>query len=138
MRSSRTLVALVLVATARCGLGAEETLGVELNRLEAREDGCRVHLVVSNPTARAYTAYQLDLVFFDTDGVIASRLALETAPLRAKKTMVHEFDVPGLGCDKIGKLLLNDISACEVAEGEAGDCVASVALSSRLAVELAK
>jgi hypothetical protein len=111
---------------------------VELNRLEERADGCRVHLVLENSSARAYTSYQLDLVVFSSDGVISRRLALETAPLRANKTMVKEFELAGLSCNEVGRILLNDIPACASDVGEMDDCVTTTRVSSRASAALVK
>jgi hypothetical protein len=105
---------------------------------EEHADGCRVHLVVENASPRAYSSYRLDLVIFARDGVIARRLALETAPLRANKTMVKEFALNGLACAGVGRILLNDVSACVSAEVHMDDCVASTRISSRAAVAFVK
>ena len=111
---------------------------IELNRLEERAAGCRVHLVLENDAARAYTSYRLDLVIFDADGVIARRVAVETAPLRASKTMVKEFELVDLPCARVGRILLNDVTRCASAAGELENCVAATRLSSRSAVPFVK
>jgi len=111
---------------------------VELNRLEERSGGCRVHLVIENASARAFTSYRLDLVIFASDGIIARRVALEAAPLRARKTMVKEFELEDLACAGIGRILLNDISACSSEAGGTGDCVAATRTSSRTPVAFVK
>lgn len=115
-----------------------ESLHIELNRLEERDGGCRVHLVLTNASAHAYTSYRLDLVIFASDGVIARRLALETAPLRANKTMVKEFELAGLACRGVGRVLLNDVSACVSGDGDMDDCVASTRVSSRASATFVK
>ena len=130
---------LAVLAIASSSLAAEgDPLHIELNRLEQHGDGCRVHLVLENPAPRAYTSYRLDLVIFDAEGVIARRLALETAPLRANKTMVKEFELTGLPCKGVGRLLLNDVSACASPAGDLDDCVAATRVSSRNAVSFVK
>jgi len=115
-----------------------DALRIELNRLEERGDGCRVHLVLENTSARVYTSYQLDLVIFAVDGVIARRLALETAPLRANKTVVKEFELAGLSCERVGRILLNDVSACVSDAGERNDCVTATRVSSRASAPFVK
>ncbi|GMQ76777.1 MAG: hypothetical protein BMS9Abin01_2072 [Gammaproteobacteria bacterium] len=136
-----TVAALLFIALAAMLLPARaqtDALRIELNRLEQRGDGCRVHLVLENPGARVYTSYQLDLVIFAVDGVIARRLALETAPLRANKTAVKEFELTGLSCKQIGRILLNDVSACVSDAGDRDDCVTATRVSSRASVSLVK
>jgi hypothetical protein len=117
---------------------AGESLHIELNRLEDRDDGCRVHLVLENKSPRAYSSYRLDLVVFAADGIISRRLALEAAPLRASKTMVKEFELVGLACGRVGRILLNDVSACTSDAGDGDDCVAATRVSSRSSVGFVK
>jgi hypothetical protein len=97
-----------------------------------------VHLLLENPSERAYTSYQLDLVIFASDGVIARRLALEAAPLRARKTMVKEFELSDLPCKQVGRVLLNDVSQCASVAGERDDCVGEIRVSSRASVAFIK
>lgn len=115
-----TLVA--LPATAASGVS------VELNRLEPREQACRVSLVVGNPGEKAYDSLKLDLVFFDKDGVISRRIAVEAGPVRAAKTSVKLFDAADTACDAVSRVLLNDVTAC----GGEADCLGLVTTTSRV------
>lgn len=128
--------ALTVLSTASAF--AADPLGVELNRLEERDGSCRVYLVLSNPSPRSYEALKLDLVLFGPDGVIARRVAVDTAPLRPTKTTVKLFDVSGLPCTGIGSVLLNDVIECRGTDVSATDCVASVQPSSRSSVAFTK
>ena len=110
---------------------------LELNRLQAVDGGCRLHVVVSNTQARRHDTFQLDLVVFDGDGVIARRIALDASPVRPNKTSVYAFDVDGLDCERIGKVLLNDVIGCAT-ETAGSDCVAAVPVSSRAGVDFVK
>lgn len=136
--TASALLSIALAATLPPAAAETGQLHVELNRLEERGDGCRVHLVLENKSPRAYTSYRLDLVIFSSDGVISRRLALETAPLRANKTMVKEFELAGLSCKGVGRILLNDIPACASDAGELGDCVTTTRVSSRASVAFVK
>ena len=75
-------------------------------------------MVFENATARGFSALKLDLVMFDPGGVIVKRLAVDAAPLPPGKTRLQVFDVGGLPCEEIGRVLLNDVLACE-ADGAA-------------------
>lgn len=110
---------------------AETGVRLELNRLEPQGDACRAYLVIENATAEPYKSLKLDLFAFDTDGVIAKRLALETGPLAARKTGVKLFDFAGLPCERFSRVLLNDVVACETAGGARTDCLAQIATASR-------
>lgn len=107
---------------------------VELNRLEDAGAGCRLTLVVTNPGSQRFDELKLDLVLFDGDGVVARRLAVETGPVRANKTVVRLFDAADLSCAKIGRLLLNDVVACADEAGPVAGCVDRIATASRATV----
>ena len=136
------LAALIALPVAAPAAGKDEKKApaapaLELNRLQAVDGGCRLHVVVSNTQARRHDTFQLDLVVFDGDGVIARRIALDASPVRPNKTSVYAFDVDGLDCKRIGKVLLNDVIGC-AAESGGADCVAAVSVSSRAGVDFVK
>lgn len=107
---------------------------VELNRLEDAGGGCRLTLVVANPGDQRFEQLKLDLVLFDADGVVARRLAVETGPVRAKKTVVRLFEAADLPCAGIGRLLLNDVVACSGKDGPVPGCLDRLVTASRAAV----
>src|SRR3546814_11145369 len=75
---------------------------------------------------------------FGGDGVIAKRLAVEAAPLPAGKTSVRLFDMEGLACDGVSRVLLNDVLACRDDSGEREGCLAAIATSSRTDAEFVR
>lgn len=119
-----------LLACAVCALAAN-SVRVELNKLEPQDGACRAYLVFENQTEQSFSGLTLDLVMFDNEGVIAKRLAVNAAPLPASKTSVKLFDIEGLACTDIGKILINDALDCQDANGEVSDCVALIEPSSR-------
>lgn len=125
-------------ATAAAPVRAEPPLSVELNKLEQRDGACRAYLVILNGTKDAFDALKLDLVLFGSDGVIATRLALDAAPLAAGKTAVKPFDISGIECAAIGRVLLNDILSCASTAGARDDCVALIVTSSRASAPFVK
>jgi hypothetical protein len=107
-------------------------LRLELNRLEPVGEACRAYLVIENPSAEAYRSLKLDLFAFDTDGVIARRVALEAGPVPARKTSVKLFDFAGAPCERLSRVLLNDVIACEGGDGARADCLALVETRSKV------
>jgi len=112
-------------------LQADEGLRIELNKLEPRSSACRAYLLFKNGTDRTFSDFKLDLVLFDHDGIIANRIAVNIAPLRAGKTNVKLFDIDGMECSNIGRVLLNDVIACQDDKGERTDCVTLIEPASR-------
>jgi len=127
-------------ANAQDATPADSSEGVvlELNKLEKSEKGCRAYIVVSNTTQTTYDTYKLDLVLFQTDGVIGRRLALDLAPVRPDKRTVKLFDLEGANCDEIGSFLVNDVLDCKTPEGTASDCLARLKVKSLTKVEISK
>lgn len=117
-----------------CGAAAAAAVGVELNKLEPAGEACRAALVVFNGTEAAYQDLLLDMVIFDQESIVTKRLAVDVAPLPAGKTSVKTFDISGIGCDTIGRILLNDVTSC----GQNGSCLTLVDVTSRAATPFFK
>lgn len=130
MRALASVLAVLLVIAANAR-AEEETLTLELNKLEPNNEACRAYLVLENRVQSAFETLKLDLVMFDPDGVVAKRLAVETAPLPAGKTRLKVFDIGGLSCAQIGRLLLNDVLSCKDGSGTRNDCLALISTSAR-------
>ncbi|MTD94227.1 hypothetical protein GIW81_07745 [Hyphomicrobium sp. xq] len=113
-------------------------VSLELNKLEKSDKGCRAYVVVTNPTSTTYDAFKLDLVLFQTDGVIGRRLALDLSPVRPDKRSVKLFDLEGTQCDQIGSFLVNDVIECRAATGQADDCLARLKVKSLTKAQFSK
>jgi hypothetical protein len=127
---------IVILAPAMAADTAATTL--ELNKLEATDKGCRAHVVINNPGDAAYQSFKLDLVEFQSDGVIGKRLIVDLAPLKAQKKIVKSFELEGLACDKIGSFLINDVTECKAETGPVADCLKHLTLSTLTPVQLSK
>jgi hypothetical protein len=77
-------------------------------------------------------------VIFGKDEVIRQHLAMEAAPLPARKTSVKAFDLPGMQCTEMGRILFNDILGCARENQQGGACPPEVKLSSRAGIELVR
>ncbi|MEO1774984.1 MAG: hypothetical protein AAFS07_08530 [Pseudomonadota bacterium] len=124
------------LVSASAAFGDEASVRVELNKLEAQEGACQAFLVIENQTETPFDALVMDLVMFDPDGVIGRRLAVNIAPLRAKRTSVKVFAVQGLACEQIGRLLVNDVLECRAGEAEIDTCFDLLETASRTSVDM--
>lgn len=141
MNHRNLMQALLLLALgALAGIAAAQEIKLELNKLEPQPEtnACRAYLVFDNSAGPAIEALQLDLILFDRDGVIARRLAVDTAPLRAAKTTVKLFDIPDLACTDIRRVLINEVLECRDADGAHADCIERLTLSTRAETQLVK
>ena len=87
-------------ATAPAQPESSDGITLELNKLEKSDKGCRAYVVVTNTTTTAYEAFKLDLVMFQSDGIVGRRFALDLAPVRPDKRSVKLFDLDGAQCDE--------------------------------------
>lgn len=133
-------VALVALSVLVCGTAAaaDPPVRAELNKLEPADNACRAYLVLENASEIAFESLKLDLVMFDLDGIIAERLAVDAAPLPVGKTSLKVFDIVGLPCPQIGRMLLNDVVSCSDANGPRSDCVALLSAHTRGSVAFIK
>ena len=111
---------------------------VELNKLETHDGVCRTYLVLENRTESDFASLQLDLVTFDSAGIVARHLGVEMAPLPPAKTRLRVFDAAAQPCEKVGRLLLNDVIACADGSGAREDCLGLLSTSSRGGVAFIK
>lgn len=139
-KMARLAAAVMATAALTTFVNAQDTptVSLELNKLEKSEKGCRAYVVVSNPTQTSYDAYKLDLVLFQTDGIIGRRFALDLAPVRPDKSTVKLFDLDGTDCENIGKFLVNDVMECRADGAPAQDCLARLKVKSLTKVEISK
>ncbi|ANK82601.1 MAG: hypothetical protein TEF_18710 [Rhizobiales bacterium NRL2] len=132
------MIAFAVLALTGGAAAAAERLGLELNKLEPRDGACRAYIVIENGTPTAFESLKLDLVMFDREGIVAERLALEVGPLPAGKTSLKVFDVAGLACGQVGRVLLNEVLACDDGTGGRDGCMDLVETSARGGLEFIK
>ncbi|MGQ0673046.1 MAG: hypothetical protein ACT4N2_09245 [Hyphomicrobium sp.] len=139
-QSCRTAaIALVALLGICTGASAETpAIAVELNKLEQQDKGCRAYMVVTNKATSGYETLKLDLVMFQTDGVIGRRFTIDLGPIRPDKKVVKLFTLEGTPCDGVGSLLINDIVECKTDTGAADNCLAAMTLTSITKFQLSK
>lgn len=95
-------------------------------------------MVVNNPGETTYQSFKIDLVLFQTDGVIGKRFSIDLAPLKPRKKSVKLFEIDGIQCDKVGSLLINDVMECKADGGPVSGCLDSLKTSTLTNVQLSK
>ncbi len=126
------------LAAAGTAVAEEPRLLAELNKFEEVEAGCRSYFLFRNPTETAFAEFELSLAILDSDGVIDRLLTIDAAPLPAGRTTLKLFEIPDIGCNRIGEVLLHDISACVPQNAEPIDCFPLLDLSSKTSAPLIK
>jgi hypothetical protein len=111
-------------------------IALELNRLDDAGQGCRMSFVMRNATGVAIEALIIELVLFDGEGRVASVISIDPGLLPVGKTRVKQFDVAGLACRGVGRLLVNDVPVCKGEGLEPAACLAALEPTSRTGVPL--
>ena len=106
----------------------------DAKQLQAVPGGCDVCIVVGD----GLSALAIEVVSFDSDGIIGQRLAVELGALPAGKTLVRLFGIPETSCDRLAQLLLNEAVECRTAAGPLPDCLALLRPSSRASATFTK
>lgn len=130
--------ALMLFAWAPMAPAQDGGVRLELNKLEPMDGTCRAYLLFENRTSGDFQSLKLDLVMFDAEGIINKRLAVEGGPLPAGKTSVKLFDIEGVACDAVARVLLNGVLSCSDAEGDRNGCLELIDTASKSSAEFFK
>ena len=120
---------LVLLATPALA----DPVTLDLNALHPRDGACQLVLVAQNP-GPALERLVLEAVLFDTSGGVAALTLLDLQDLPEGRTRVRSFEIGGLSCEGLGRLLVNGIADCEPAT--APGCTSAPVLTSRVAIEV--
>ncbi|NGM34881.1 Tat pathway signal protein [Methylobacterium sp. DB0501] len=105
------------VTRAAVTQGAGAPLRIELNKLETAGEACKAILIVENGKGGAIKSLRLDLNAFDPDGIVQKRSMVELGPVPARKTALRQFEISPTPCAQVGRVLLNDVAACEGQDG---------------------
>jgi len=143
MIASRYLAGALAVATVAVwqtpGRAQDDgALAIELNKMEDSADGCLSSFLFDNRTGHQLNRFQLELVFFDPEGIAAKQVTLDMAPLYVDKRTFATFLLGDTACEKVGSILINSVPACENGSGHEVGCVDLLEVSSRSDVLLEK
>ena len=127
---------IALLAAALCATPvlAQETpnLALELNALTPSETGCRVTFLATNKLGTELTRSAFEIALFGDGGGIERLVSLDFKAMPEGKTRVLQFDIGEIGCDKVSRVLINDIVACDGTGLDPKACLTSLTTMSRL------
>ena len=122
------LLSALFSAVAVSGAAAQEAaaakgLDVELNALAGSQKGCLFTFVAQNGFAQNVSKVSFEFVIFNDKGTVERLALLDFRDLPAGKSKVRQFDVPGIKCESVKNLLINDAPVCEGEGLEKGRCM---------------
>jgi hypothetical protein len=113
---------------------AQPVLHLELNTVEPSKAGCRLTFVVTNDLGEGLDKAAFEMALFNDAGVVDRLTVLDFKDLPAGKTKVTRFDLPGVDCDKVGRVLVNSATACSGTGVDAKACIRDLKTTSRAKV----
>ncbi|WP_193336111.1 hypothetical protein [Devosia beringensis] len=129
------IVALLTIVALQPALAQESVpkagLALELNALQPADAGCRVTFLATNSLPGQLDRTAVEIAFFLQDGGIDRIVTLDFKALSPGKTKVLQFELAGLACPDLGRLLINDITACEGTGIVPATCLDNLVTTSR-------
>ncbi len=110
------------------------SLALELNAIQPADSGCRISFLATNALGGQIDRAAVELALFDMAGTIDRIVTLDFKNLSEGKTKVLQFELAGLECDELGRVLVNDVSACEGAITPASICLDALQTSTQLEI----
>ena len=123
---------LMAASPALAESGVAPRLSLELNRIDAIDGACRLTFMAHNMLGADLEALSLETVLIATDGQVERLTLFEFGALPDGVPRVRQFDVPGLACQRLGRVLINGVAECSGAEA----CGEALIFGSRTDVEV--
>jgi len=134
------LLSSLLAATAASGAAAQEAapkgLDIELNALAASQKGCLFTFVAANGFSQSVSKVSFEFVIFNDKGTVERLALLDFRDLPAGKSKVRQFDVPGIKCEGVKNLLINDAPVCEGEGLDKARCMDGIVTRSQVSAGL--
>ena len=135
------LLSPLLAVAAASGAAAQEAaaakgLVVELNALAGSQKGCLFTFVAENGLAQNISKVSFEFVIFNDKGTVERLALLDFRDLPAGKSKVRQFDVPGIKCETVKNLLINDAPVCEGEGLDKGRCMDGIVTRSKASAGL--
>lgn len=133
MRASLSVVlSLFLLASPLFAQASEGRLSLDLNRIDPLEGACRLTFLAENALGDDLGALSLETVLIDTAGRVERLTLFEFGALPDGVPRVRQFDIPGLACESLGRVLINGVADCSAGVA----CAEGLELTTRTDVEV--
>ncbi|RUX19908.1 hypothetical protein EOA23_29575 [Mesorhizobium sp. M2A.F.Ca.ET.042.01.1.1] len=109
-------------------------LSFELNAAQPSEKGCRLTFVVNNALGADLSKAAFEIALFNEAGVVDRLTVLDFKDLPAGKTKVTRFDLSGVDCGKLSRVLINSATECAGSGVDPAACMRALKTSTRTAI----
>ena len=140
MRLTTTCFVLLLNSFMWLSPGTASAVGLslELNKIESGIESCTATVLIANRLGQSLDRFRLDLVLFDSKGVIFERLLIDLAPLPHDRTTIASFPLLAAKCSDVSRILVKDVPACRAEGGGVMDCLSSLRVKTRARIQIGK
>ena len=135
MRHLTTAIASALLALPQGAIAQETSTGavlVELNRTVVQDGACRLTFMAQNNLDADIEQIVFETVIFTTEGGVERLTLVDLGALPTARPRVREFDMGGLACEDIGRILFNGVDICTGEGLDAETCAAALSPVSRV------
>jgi hypothetical protein len=135
VKSMSTLaIAFAALSSDAFAQSADGKLGLELNALQPSDKGCRLTFLVNNGTGTEIARAAFEIALFTPDGIVDRLTVLEFKGLQVGRTKVSRFELAGVDCTKVGRVLVNTVTGCDGAGLTPQLCESKLSASSKAGV----
>ena len=129
--------ALCMAASVANAQDPEPHLELELNAMATTAEGaCQLTFLVLNSHEASLEKLVYETVLFNVDGGVDRLTLFDFGEVPAVRPRVRQFSIPGLACEKLGRILINGANTCSGTDFDTALCADPLKLGSRTAVEL--
>ncbi|MBN9242796.1 MAG: hypothetical protein J0I98_08380 [Mesorhizobium sp.] len=132
---SATMVAALCPDAAAEEAGkAAPALSLDLNDAQPSDKGCRLTFVVTNELGADLSRAGFEIALFNEAGVVDRLTVLEFQNLPAGKTKVTRFDLAGVDCTRVSRVLVNSATECTGSAIDPTACMRALKTSARAGI----
>lgn len=113
-----------------------EGIHIELNTLSEGEGACRLSFVATNSLEEDISEAIYETVLFDQGGGVMMLTLFDFRDLPVDRPRVRQFDLPGLACAEVGRILVNGANRCVTGGSDSTVCAQQLFLTTRTDVEV--
>lgn len=122
------------------GLGlsplAAETVSIRLDQANPGADQCQLVFVLENGLDTEFEQLQAEVVLLSREQRVMRLSLLDFQTLPAQGMRVRSFNLPGIECSAVGRVLFNAVGPCPPMDTSA--CTAALEVSSATDIEVLK
>ena len=114
------------------------SLSLELNKTESGADSCTATFLLANRLGKSLDRFRIEMVLFNSKDEIVEGLLINLAPLPHDRTTIASFSLLADDCSEISRILIKDVPSCRAEGGGNLDCLSSLVVKTRVAIQISK